>query len=229
MSIQMADRTALVLGGGGITGAAWEIGLLVGLAEAGVDLTTADLVVGTSAGAVVGAQVLSGVSIEDLYARQLKRRTGTQRNGATSPRSRVPRSVRASRQGAGNVGRECGGHNLDSGSHGLGRRRYERLPGRKLKPVLKSRTAPRGSFPRVSCGAPRSSGGHRLGLACDQVIAGTRGSSSMAASIRDCESSTSSSLPAKYASYADMSKWPCPDRPNRMVRLSPASRAAAAS
>ena len=42
----MSDqRTALVLGGGGITGIAWEIGVLAGLAEAGVDLTGADLVV----------------------------------------------------------------------------------------------------------------------------------------------------------------------------------------
>ncbi len=52
----MSDqRTALVLGGGGITGIAWEVGLLAGLAEAGVDLSGADLVVGTSAGSVVGA------------------------------------------------------------------------------------------------------------------------------------------------------------------------------
>ena len=32
-------RTALVLGGGGITGIAWELGILQGLAEAGLDLT----------------------------------------------------------------------------------------------------------------------------------------------------------------------------------------------
>jgi NTE family protein len=63
---------ALVLGGGGITGIAWETGVLAGLAEAGVDLTGADLVIGTSAGAVVGAQVTSGVGIEQLYARQLE-------------------------------------------------------------------------------------------------------------------------------------------------------------
>src|SRR6478752_1454482 len=57
----MSDqRTALVLGGGGITGIAWELGLLAGLAEAGVDLSSADLVVGTSAGSVVGAQLTSG-------------------------------------------------------------------------------------------------------------------------------------------------------------------------
>lgn len=58
--------TALVLGGGGITGIAWEIGILAGVARAGVDLTDAEVVVGTSAGSVVGAQVTNGVSLEDL-------------------------------------------------------------------------------------------------------------------------------------------------------------------
>jgi NTE family protein len=66
----MADR-ALVVGGGGLTGIAWELGLLAGLAEAGVDLSTADLVIGTSAGAVVGTRVAAGLSIEEAYARQL--------------------------------------------------------------------------------------------------------------------------------------------------------------
>jgi NTE family protein len=71
-----SGRRALVLGGGGITGIGWEIGLLAGLAEAGLDLTSADLVVGTSAGSVVGAQILAGVPIEDLYAAQLRDATG---------------------------------------------------------------------------------------------------------------------------------------------------------
>jgi NTE family protein len=73
----MSDqRTALVLGGGGITGIAWELGVLAGLAEVGVDLTGADLVVGTSAGSVVGAQVACGGDLEALYARQLEPATG---------------------------------------------------------------------------------------------------------------------------------------------------------
>jgi NTE family protein len=75
----MSDqRRALVLGGGGITGIAWEIGVLAGLAEAGVDLTGADLVVGTSAGSVVGAQLTSGADLEALFARQLEPPTGEQ-------------------------------------------------------------------------------------------------------------------------------------------------------
>lgn len=65
-------RTALVLGGGGITGIAWELGLVAGLADAGVDLTTADLVVGTSAGSIVGAQLRSGLHPDELYQRQLR-------------------------------------------------------------------------------------------------------------------------------------------------------------
>jgi NTE family protein len=63
---------ALVLGGGGITGIAWEWGMLAGLAAAGVDLAAADLVVGTSAGSVVGAQVAGGVDPEARYAAQLE-------------------------------------------------------------------------------------------------------------------------------------------------------------
>jgi NTE family protein len=46
---------ALVLGGGGPVGRAWEFGLMDGFAGQGIDLGTADLIVGTSAGAVVGA------------------------------------------------------------------------------------------------------------------------------------------------------------------------------
>lgn len=63
--------TALVLGGGGVAGIAWELGVLDALAGAGVDLTTADRIVGTSAGAAVGAQLCTGESLDSLCARQL--------------------------------------------------------------------------------------------------------------------------------------------------------------
>jgi NTE family protein len=46
-----------VLGGGGPVGRAWETGLVDGFAGQGIDLGTADLIIGTSAGAVVGAQL----------------------------------------------------------------------------------------------------------------------------------------------------------------------------
>ena len=64
-------RRALVLGGGGITGIAWEWGILSGLKAAGVDLDEADLVVGTSAGSVVGAQVATGLDPAERYEAQL--------------------------------------------------------------------------------------------------------------------------------------------------------------
>lgn len=56
---------ALVLGGGGITGIAWELGLLAGLRRLGIDLTAADLIVGTSAGAYVGALITTGVDLDE--------------------------------------------------------------------------------------------------------------------------------------------------------------------
>jgi len=60
-------RTALVLGGGGSTGNAWLIGVLAGLVEAGMDVTQADLIVGTSAGATAAAQI-GGASPTQLLA-----------------------------------------------------------------------------------------------------------------------------------------------------------------
>ncbi|HUY08250.1 MAG TPA: patatin-like phospholipase family protein [Candidatus Dormibacteraeota bacterium] len=65
----MVHNVALVLGGGGAAGNAWEIGIVAGLAEGGLDLTeAADLVVGTSAGATAAAQVRSGISTAELLA-----------------------------------------------------------------------------------------------------------------------------------------------------------------
>jgi len=61
------SRTALVLGGGGSTGNAWLIGVIAGLFEAGVDVTIADLTVGTSAGATAAAQVTAAPPPQ-LYA-----------------------------------------------------------------------------------------------------------------------------------------------------------------
>jgi NTE family protein len=65
----MVHNVALVLGGGGAAGNAWEIGIIAGLAEAGLDMTeAADLVVGTSAGATAAAQVRSGIPPAELLA-----------------------------------------------------------------------------------------------------------------------------------------------------------------
>ena len=61
---------ALVLAGGGVTGIAWETGVLLGMSELG-RLGTFDAVIGTSAGAAVGAQLTSGTPLPALYARQV--------------------------------------------------------------------------------------------------------------------------------------------------------------
>lgn len=62
----------LVLGGGGVVGIAWEIGVLEALAQEGaLDPSTAATIVGTSAGSVVGTQVAAGTTIDDLVAAQL--------------------------------------------------------------------------------------------------------------------------------------------------------------
>src|SRR6202046_4007022 len=69
---QVVHNVALVLGGGGAAGNAWEIGIIAGLAEAGLDMTeAADLVIGTSSGATAAAQLLSGMPPAELLASML--------------------------------------------------------------------------------------------------------------------------------------------------------------
>lgn len=62
----MSER-ALVLGGGGATGNAWLIGVIAGLFDAGLDVTDADLIVGTSAGSTAAAQI-TAASPTKLFA-----------------------------------------------------------------------------------------------------------------------------------------------------------------
>jgi len=63
---------ALVLGGGGVAGIAWEIGVLRGLEEAGVDVHGWRLVVGTSAGSVVGARILADPDLERWFSHETR-------------------------------------------------------------------------------------------------------------------------------------------------------------
>jgi len=72
-------RTALVLGGGGSTGNAWLIGVIAGLVEAGTDVTGADLIIGTSAGATAAAQISGGSparQLSDVVSAAPQRRSG---------------------------------------------------------------------------------------------------------------------------------------------------------
>jgi NTE family protein len=64
------ERLALVLGAGGHAAIAWETGVLAGLADAGVHVCDADVIVGTSAGSLVGAQITSDLTLEALFQRR---------------------------------------------------------------------------------------------------------------------------------------------------------------
>jgi NTE family protein len=62
-------KVGLVLGAGGVVGAAWLIGALEALAgETGWDPSEAEVIVGTSAGSVVGSLVADGIAPEYLAA-----------------------------------------------------------------------------------------------------------------------------------------------------------------
>jgi NTE family protein len=70
LSENEAGTRALVLTGGGSVGIAWQTGLAVGLARAGVQLADADLIVGTSAGSAVGAHLALREDLEAQIARR---------------------------------------------------------------------------------------------------------------------------------------------------------------
>jgi NTE family protein len=64
-------RTGLVLGAGGILGSAWMTGVLPAVAmRTGRPLGELDLVLGTSAGAVLGAALRCGMTVDELIAHQ---------------------------------------------------------------------------------------------------------------------------------------------------------------
>jgi len=63
-------RRALVLAGGGYVASSWEIGLVTGMADAGLDVRNADLFVGTSAGARVALDLASDMALEAIYQRR---------------------------------------------------------------------------------------------------------------------------------------------------------------
>ena len=74
-----AGERALVLGSGGAAGNAWLIGVIAGLFEAGLDLTEADLIIGTSAGLTAAAQITSATPTQllaDILSAAPRQRTG---------------------------------------------------------------------------------------------------------------------------------------------------------
>ena len=74
-----AGERALVLGGGGSAGNAWLIGVIAGLFDAGLDVTEADLIIGTSAGSTAAAQITSASPTQllaDILSAAPQQRTG---------------------------------------------------------------------------------------------------------------------------------------------------------
>ena len=84
-----SHQRALVLGGGGSTGNAWLIGIVAGLFDAGLDVTTADLTIGTSAGATAAAQ-MAGATPAELLAGTLVAGPQPRTGPVVSGRGRAP-------------------------------------------------------------------------------------------------------------------------------------------
>jgi len=85
-----SSERALVLAGGGAAGNAWELGLIAGLSDARVDVIEADLIIGTSAGSTVAAQITSRTPPAALYAAILAEVPQPQAGDARSDRGRAP-------------------------------------------------------------------------------------------------------------------------------------------
>jgi NTE family protein len=146
--VPAAGERALVLHGGGSAGNAWEIGVVAGLFDGGLDVTTADLIVGTSAGATAAAQITSA-NPTDLIAAILAAapppRTGpaesdSRRASAGAVTDHLDRTNRiiASATDASDMRRRMGAAalELDAASDGSGRARWRetvaaRLPGQR--------------------------------------------------------------------------------------------------
>src|ERR1700734_2701186 len=132
-----SDKRALVLAGGGAAGNAWELGLIAGLSDAGVDVTEADLVIGTSAGSTAAAQITSGTRPTELLAAILatapQRQTGpVGSDGGRVPMGPVPdhmertNRIIAAAEDAADMRRRMGAAalELDAGSDGSGPTRW---------------------------------------------------------------------------------------------------------
>lgn len=120
---------ALVLGGGGITGGAWEAGLLKGLRDQGIDLAGAGLIVGTSAGAYCGAAT-AHERLDAFFEHQL---------GPVDPAVERAVTVEPGRLAAamGDVAQDASGYRPPAGLARLGQAalaaRYEFTPEERLR------------------------------------------------------------------------------------------------
>jgi len=87
---------ALVLSGGGVVGIAWETGIAKGLLDGGIDVAETDLIVGTSAGSVLGSQLACGRSLSDCWRRCSRPTRARRRSPSSSIRQPSWRCTRSS-------------------------------------------------------------------------------------------------------------------------------------
>jgi NTE family protein len=138
----------LVLGGGGSTGNAWLIGVIAGVFDAGLDVTDADLIIGTSAGATAAAQITGAsptqLMADILAAAPLPRPGPSGPGGGRAPRGPVADHLErtnrliAAADDAADMRRRMGaaGLEIDAASDGSGSTRWRaivaaRLPSRR--------------------------------------------------------------------------------------------------
>jgi NTE family protein len=133
---------ALVLGGGGSSGNAWLIGVIAGLFDAGLDVTEADLIIGTSAGATTAAQV-TGATPTELFAATLAAAPpqrpgpvteGRVRNGPVTNHLERTAAIIAAAEDAADMRRRMGAAALDlvAASDGSGPSRWRATVGARL-------------------------------------------------------------------------------------------------
>ncbi len=155
--VRTAGERALVLGGGGSAGNAWLIGVIAGLFDAGLDVTGADLIIGTSAGSTAAVQVTSASPAEllaDILSAAPRQRSGPAgSDGGRVPLGPAPDHMRrtseiiAAAEDAADMRRRLGAAalELDAASDGSGQTRWratvaarlpsQRWPERKLRIV----------------------------------------------------------------------------------------------
>ena len=134
--VSPAGERALVLGGGGSAGNAWLIGVIAGLSDAGLDVTKADLIIGTSAGSTAAAQVTSSPATEllaQILSAAPRQPTGPIRSGggrvpigpAGDHMERTSRIIAAAKDPA-DMRRKIGAAavEMDAGADGSGQERW---------------------------------------------------------------------------------------------------------
>ncbi len=139
----MSER-ALVLGGGGSAGHAWLIGVVAGLLDAGLDVTQAGLVIGTSAGATAAAQI-TGASVTQLLAGILSAAAqhptgpvgsdrGRGQSGPASDHLERTGRIIAAADGPADMRRRMGAAalELDAAADGSGQKRWRAAVGARL-------------------------------------------------------------------------------------------------